>query len=438
MGAVASAATLRFDSISFRVAPFGARPTTDPPFRNRSHSFSMRQVNVGRMAIDYKQHPILFVDDEPQNLVVFRYALEEQFRVLTAQSGDEALRLLDQHEVAVMLTDQRMPGMTGVELCARARELRPDTIRIIITAYADIHAAISAINLGHVSRYLVKPWRNEELIEVVHDAIEFVHLQQAMRDMELRLLHGGQTRIASAIHDQLLHEIANPLGAMTLTLFEMSETIDSLLRQLDSSERASPAQLPAIRAQLLELRETHGDALAGMSQLNALAARMRAGHRDGRAAHEQCDAGRVVDATLRIIRREVERFATLEIVLEQSPVVRVEASVLGQIVLNLVLNAAQAIEHAGMRDRQIRVTVTSSASHGLLSVADDGPGIDPANLERVFQAYFTTKPSGSGIGLSLVRDMARRAGGQITVHSEPGVQTRFELELPLAKPNSSE
>src|SRR5688572_7546072 len=116
------------------------------------------------MAVEYKLYPILFVDDEPQNLVVFRYAMEEHFTVLTAPSGPAALQILQQQQVAVLLADQRMPEMTGVELCAAAREMQPEAVRIIITAYADIHAAIDAINKGAVSRYLVKPWRNEELM----------------------------------------------------------------------------------------------------------------------------------------------------------------------------------------------------------------------------------------------------------------------------------
>src|SRR5688500_14015445 len=103
------------------------------------------------MAVEYKLYPILFVDDEPQNLVVFRYAMEESFTVLTAQTGVEALQIMQRQQIAVLLADQRMPEMNGVELCARAREVQPEAVRIIITAYADIHAAIDAINKGQVS-----------------------------------------------------------------------------------------------------------------------------------------------------------------------------------------------------------------------------------------------------------------------------------------------
>ena len=382
------------------------------------------------MAFDHKLHPVLYVDDEPQNLVVFRYAMEEHFTILTAQSGAEALKILAREPIAVLLADQRMPGMGGAELCARAREIQPDAIRIIMTAYADLHQAIEAINQGRVSRYLVKPWRNEELVEILQSSIEFVHLQRAMGEMEVRLLRGGQSRIASAVHDELLHEIANPLGAMSMTLIQVSEMIDSVIARVTDGGAES---LPAIKRELLELREAHADAMAAVDQLNALAGRMRALPAAAPVV-ASCDAGRVVDATVRIIRRELERAATLHVVLDSSPMVRVEASELGQIVLNLILNAAQAIETSGMQGRAIRLFVDQTEDMAVIAVSDDGPGIEPKNIARVFEPYFTTKSTGTGIGLSIVREMVRRIGGRISVRSTPGQETRFEVLLPLASP----
>jgi signal transduction histidine kinase len=386
------------------------------------------------MALDHKQHPILYVDDEPQNLVVFRYAMEEHFTVLTATSGAEALQIMQRQPIAVLLADQRMPAMGGAELCERARELQPDAIRIIMTAYADLHQAIDAINRGQVSRYLVKPWRNEELVDILQTSIEFVHLQRTMGEMEVRLLRGGQSRIANAVHDELLHEIANPLGAMSMTLVQVSEMIDSIIARMTEG---GPESMAAIKSEMLELREAHGDAMAAVNQLNALAARMRALPSSIAPEPASCDAGRVVDATVRIIRRDLERTATLHVVLNSSPLVRVESSELGQIVLNLILNAAQAIEASGLRGRSISVLVDQSDDMALISVSDDGPGIEPSNLARVFEPYFTTKSTGTGIGLSIVREMVRRVGGSISVQSTRGVETRFEMLLPLASSSGS-
>ena len=146
---------------------------------------------------------------------------------------------------------------------------------------------------------------------------------------------------------------------------------------------------------------------------------MRAIPAPGRAGGN-CDAGRVIDATVRIIRRDVERVAALEVVLDQAPLVRVESSALGQIVLNLVLNAAQAIEGSGMSGGSIRLVVDATADMAVVSVTDNGPGIERQNLDRIFEPYFTTKSTGTGLGLSIVREMVRRAGGEISARSIAG------------------
>jgi signal transduction histidine kinase len=249
-----------------------------------------------------------------------------------------------------------------------------------------------------------------------------------MRDMEQGLLKTGQSRIATAVHDELLHEIANPLGAMTMTLFQASEMIDGLLNRVDGGDDSN---LPKLKRDLLELREAHSDAIAAVEQLNALAARMRALPAVDPAAGV-CDAGRVVDATVRILRRDVERIANIQVVLERAPLVRVETSALGQVVLNLVLNAAQAIEGSGLKGKTIRIVVESQGETAVLSVSDDGPGISKENLERIFEPYFTTKSTGTGLGLSIVREMVRRVGGQISVLSQPNHETTFRVLLPSA------
>jgi signal transduction histidine kinase len=99
-------------------------------------------------------------------------------------------------------------------------------------------------------------------------------------------------------------------------------------------------------------------------------------------------------------------------------------------VLNLVLNAAQAIEGSGQKGRTIRITVEPAGETAVLSVIDNGPGISPENLERIFEPYFTTKSTGTGLGLSIVREMVRRVGGHISVVSEPNRDTTFKVVLP--------
>jgi DNA-binding NtrC family response regulator len=118
------------------------------------------------------KHPILLVDDEPEILFSLRGLLRKEFELYTAESGAEALEILRRHPIHVIMTDQRMPQMTGVELLRRARGDCPEAIRMVFTGYADIKAVIDAINQGQIFRYLTKPWDPDELVAVLHQACD--------------------------------------------------------------------------------------------------------------------------------------------------------------------------------------------------------------------------------------------------------------------------
>jgi DNA-binding NtrC family response regulator len=122
------------------------------------------------------KHPILLVDDEPEILFSLRGLLRKEFELHTANSGAEALEVLHVHPVHVIMTDQRMPEMTGVELLRQSRGECPEAIRIVFTGYADIKAVIDGINQGQIYRYLTKPWDPDELLAVLRQACD--HYEQ--------------------------------------------------------------------------------------------------------------------------------------------------------------------------------------------------------------------------------------------------------------------
>ena len=128
------------------------------------------------MTLEYKTFPVLIVDDEQDNIDAFRFNFKRTFNILCANSGPEALETLRQHEVAVIVTDQRMPKMTGLELLAEAKALRPHAVGIILTAFTDVDVLIESINLGRIYRYITKPWEAKELRGVICQAIERFHL----------------------------------------------------------------------------------------------------------------------------------------------------------------------------------------------------------------------------------------------------------------------
>src|SRR2546422_5363419 len=117
-------------------------------------------------------HKLLIVDDETPNLRLLERLFSKDFQCLTASSGPEAIRLLEQHDVAILITDQRMPEMTGIDLLKRTAQLRPHMVRILLTGYTDVEALVEAINSGLVYMYINKPWNNDDLKLKVSRAIQ--------------------------------------------------------------------------------------------------------------------------------------------------------------------------------------------------------------------------------------------------------------------------
>lgn len=129
---------------------------------------------------------VLFVDDE-ENILrsLSRLTMDEPYGTLTAPSGSEGLRLLSEEEgVGVIVSDQRMPGMSGVEFLERSREVAPEAIRIVLTGYADVGATMDAINRGGAFRYITKPWQEDEFLQVIRDAVEHYRLLQENRRLQ--------------------------------------------------------------------------------------------------------------------------------------------------------------------------------------------------------------------------------------------------------------
>ena len=129
-------------------------------------------------------YKILIVDDEPANLRTLARLFRDQYQVLIAGSGTEALEILDQHDVALLITDQRMPGMTGIELLKHTVSLRPQMVRMILTGYTDVEALVEAINCGEVYRYVTKPWNNDELRLTVKRALEHFETNKNSHSLE--------------------------------------------------------------------------------------------------------------------------------------------------------------------------------------------------------------------------------------------------------------
>jgi DNA-binding NtrC family response regulator len=161
-----------------------------------------------------RKHSVLLVDDEPDILFSLKGLLRLEFELFTAESGREALEILARHPIQVVMTDQRMPEMTGVELLGQVKTRYPDAIRIVFTGYADIKAVVEGINTGGLYRYITKPWDPDELIVLLHQAgarhNALIERRQLLVDLQDHLagsLRAGQNRPPDlSTREIVLHE----------------------------------------------------------------------------------------------------------------------------------------------------------------------------------------------------------------------------------------
>ncbi len=131
---------------------------------------------------------VLYIDDEPHNLLSFRASFRREFEVFTAESASEGKRILEKNTIEVILSDQRMPGTTGIEFFESILEVYPDPIRILITGYTDITAVMDAINRGQVYKYLTKPWNEVEVKNFIEKASEVYQLRKANEKLTRKLM----------------------------------------------------------------------------------------------------------------------------------------------------------------------------------------------------------------------------------------------------------
>ena len=139
------------------------------------------------MEFDAKKFPVLVVDDEQDNLDAFRFNFKKSFTMEQASSGQDALELLKEKDFAVIVTDQRMPKMSGLELLMEAQKTRPDAVGIIVTAYTEVDVLIDSINLGKIYRYIPKPWDAKEVHGVISQALERFHFKRENQNLLERL-----------------------------------------------------------------------------------------------------------------------------------------------------------------------------------------------------------------------------------------------------------
>src|SRR5690606_477537 len=186
---------------------------------------------------------VLYIDDEDNNLSSFRASLRKDFKIITAINGEEGLNLAREIDFEVVIADQRMPGMTGVEFFERLVKVKPDPIRILLTGYSDISSVIDAINRGEVYRFIDKPWNIEQIKNTIDTAADIYNIRRELKEKNDKLIKAN-TEMNQFVYS-LSHDLRGPLmsisGVSKLAKMEINdpvameyfEMIDSATVKLD-------------------------------------------------------------------------------------------------------------------------------------------------------------------------------------------------------------
>jgi signal transduction histidine kinase len=375
---------------------------------------------------------LLVIDDEPEVLHSVHDLLRMDYQVITCEGGAEALKVLEgPGEIDAVMSDQRMPGMTGVEVLRHARRLKPDATRLLFTAHADVRAVIDAINQGHVFRYIAKPWDPEELESVVRQAVaqhdlvaEKTRLVAELQETNRRLVEANQLK--GAFIEVASHELNTPV-AVVLGMTE--------LWKMSQGERASAAE----RAWVDRIQGA-GKRLA--STVERMLKLVRA-----EDFEQTLDLRPVrLETLVREVTAGLEpyfetRGQRVELDLDSDlGTAEVDAPKLADILTNLLVNAIKFTPDGGI----IRLAADPDGPDRVrFRVTDQGAGIAPADRLYLFEPFFTgfdTKhhssgeyqycKRGMGLGLCLVKTFVKLHGGTVDVTSEPGVGSTFAFTLP--------
>jgi two-component system, sensor histidine kinase and response regulator len=380
---------------------------------------------------------VLYVDDERPNRIVFEQSLKHDFRIKSVDSAKAALDILAQEEVAVLVSDIRMPEIDGLDLLRIAKEKYPQTIRMVITAYSDSDPILRAINEGLVARYIVKPWNRDELRQVLRWATEVWVFGRDKAELAHRLLQTERLATLGSVTASYVHDLKTPLMMVSVTLDQLREVAEAVPALHAAIEQTSLAY--DIKQQLLEqidlAPELIADTKRASDDLKGIIAMLNEFIKPGSKRGE----APVIDP-LPIVRHVVlmhQKIGDAKNPLAyvgpaELPHIRMPPVELTQVLLNIIGNARQAVEARGEPNKGVAIDARMQGNMLELKVKDEGVGMPPDVLKRVGTPWFTTRKEGTGLGLSNVQRLVGVAGGRLRIESEQGVGTTVIILLPTA------
>jgi two-component system probable response regulator PhcQ len=390
---------------------------------------------------NYKKFGILYVDDEEKSLKLFARAFAETFKIFTAANAKDGLRILEEHknEIAILMSDQRMPGEKGVWLLEKARHLQPRLIRILVTAYADMQAAIDAVNSGSIYKYVHKPWDPAQLEQTLKRGLEFFivqHERDQLLKEKMSVLHNMMIadRIVSLglLAAGLGHHIRNALVAVKTFLDLAPSKMQEEKVEIDGLRHPEfwkeyyqnvQGQIQKINTLLKELgmaSESPATQFSDQVQLPQVLRNVLQVLNDGLSARRIRIENSVPD-TLPALTVDAAKFSRLfELLLKDELVSLPEGSTIHISATALPGNSADAAAEIEVR------------------VRDNGPGLPKEALRSLFDPFVarSDSPAEYGINLMACYFIVHHHGGRIRADSETGQGTTFTLRLPV-NPNQA-
>jgi len=385
---------------------------------------------------DYKKFYVLYVDDEEKSLKYFRETFGEKFAILTAPNADEGFKLLRENEgnVAVLMTDQRMPGEKGIQLLEKARQLNPRVLRMLVTAYSDLETAIQSVNTGAIYKYITKPWDIPQLEVTLRRGYEFF-LVQRERDQLLR-------EKISTIHNLMVTDRILSLGVLATGLsHHMRNSMVAVKTFLD----LAPKKLQEENIDLEQLRnpdfwkEYYQKVQAQMDRvvqlLSGLWEPADTPHFD---FPDKVGLRRIVEEALQSAKADLagKNIAVENGIPENLPELKVDRKKFHRLFELLFKDEASALPAGGKIHLKAQAVGPSQGPQEIqLEVEDDGPSLSRQDLRSVFDPFFARSghPQDFGIYLMTCFFIVHHHGGRITAKSTPKGNV-FTMTFPLNPP----
>lgn len=384
-----------------------------------------------------RRHTVLVVDDEPDVVASVKDLLRLEYKVIGATRAAEGLELLERENVHIVMTDQRMPEMTGVQLLEKVRDRHPNAMRLLFTGYADVRAVVDAINRGNVYRYITKPWDPDELMAIIREACERYDLIEDRRNL-IEQLKTKNTELERA-NAELKRADELKAAFIRVASHELRTPLTILMGLADLSTRKGNAEEPLSGW----LKRIHAAGQRLQHLVDQIVEMLSAQQFERQLDKHPADVRQLVRQAIEDVRPFAEiRGQTLRLDLPDEPrVADVDAGKIRDSVNHLLLNAIKFTPDHG--------TITARAADGtpdggaVIQVTDTGCGIDPESVRHVFDRFFTEfdvsrhssghfeyGKKGLGLGLSVVKSFVEMHGGRVEVESQVNQGTTFTIRLP--------